>query len=536
MFGSSSTTPNPFYPPTMSPFAKSTAAARVAGLARDGQAKKWAKDNGLDIMTVSWDDCARNQNSSFGPCISDMTLVVDNTWMPVLRVPNFSDPIMSIATDKIVVTVGNEAQVPFGRSLTKISLQEYLANIQKYTTITSSMYAPARDHQALVSTQACFLPIDEAHGKTDFHVGLHNYQSTPGSPAVLLLVCTDTGTSAQVVSGRDSILYCNQHGYKHTFTAQRLSADRANRGVATTGAMTANEEARNYVMIIQIPLVKRATAFGGQSFSSTSGFCAFGASSAGTTAFSCPMSATDSVAFGAIAAKPDVEAAMVGLGKAQGAFPGLPNASSMARDPQYPIRVTIQFYQATSNGVVSPEIIHGLANKMDEVKTNASWWGSLVTPSTLGTPAGPFAPPPTGASGPLPAPAFSFPPPVNPHEGVFCDVCRQDIKTPERFKCLCCPNFDACASCVNSLAFPHPATHPLLRLTKATATYGPRNYVVQNREACRHNVSCSACQRPVVGILYQCTHCPSVRLCEACELLTGHADFAHPMVKVYGFQ
>ncbi|EQC37391.1 hypothetical protein SDRG_04995 [Saprolegnia diclina VS20] len=261
MFGSSSSSSS-FYPPSPA-FGrpKSAAVTRVASMTSDAAARRWANDNGLAIMNVSWEDAARNKNSAYGPCISDMTLVVENTWMPVLRVPNFSDPIMSIPTSKIMVTVGNES--PHNVPLTKISLHEYLDNIHKYTELERSLYAPAHDHQALVSTQACFLPIEEATGKAEFHVGLTNYQARENDPAVLVLVCTDTGTSAQVMTQRSATLFCNNKGSKHTFIAERLSTDRAKRGVATTGAMTEAEEARNYVMIIQIPLEQKPVSLRG---------------------------------------------------------------------------------------------------------------------------------------------------------------------------------------------------------------------------------------------------------------------------------
>ncbi|CAK4100101.1 unnamed protein product [Aphanomyces euteiches] len=210
----------------------------VENLTRDLQAKQWAEERGLDIVNVSWEDCARFQGSCWGPCISDMTLVVKKRWMPVLRVPNFSDPIMSIPSSQIQVSVGNES--PYDAPLTKISLENYLQNISKYTELTNSLFIPDKDNQVVVSTQSCFLPIPPT-GEVDFHV-----------------VATDAGTSAQVVNGdyRGDILYFNDHGTKRTFRAERLSTDRAKRGVDTTEVMTQEEEARNYIMIVQIPLIK----------------------------------------------------------------------------------------------------------------------------------------------------------------------------------------------------------------------------------------------------------------------------------------
>ncbi|OQS04594.1 carboxy terminal motor kinesin, partial [Thraustotheca clavata] len=490
---------------------KSSTVYRVSQMALDQQAKKWARDNGLDIMNVTWEDCARFKNSCWGPCISDMTLVVENTWMPVMRVPNYSDPIMSIPTNKITVTVGNESphtQTP----LTKISLQEYLENIEKYTELENNLYSPIHDNKAVVSTQACFLPIENDSSKVNFHVGLHNYQSTSDSPAVLVLVCTDSGTSAQVVSKRGEILYSNNHGTKHTFVAERLTADRAKRGIVSNDEMTAEEEARNYIMIVQIPLERKLAVFGGLTTPfSGQAFGGFGAQPG--LYMAAPQSAAFS--FGS-AAKPDVEAATISLGDAQGPFPKLSKYSSIRRDAQFPIRVTVQFYQATSNGVVSPEIIQNLASKMDQVKTNATWWGSLVTSTS---PTFPRSSPPN--------------PFYNPHDGVWCDVCRGSITNALRYKCLCCPNFDMCESCCTNNTHGHPKEHPILRLTMPSSAYGPKNYVVQNRAELKHKYNCSTCKQPIVGVLYQCTQCLDVRLCESCELISGHADFQHPLLKLF---
>ncbi|KDO21625.1 hypothetical protein SPRG_12864 [Saprolegnia parasitica CBS 223.65] len=435
---------------------------------------------------------------------------------------------MSIPTSKIMVTVGNES--PHDVPLTKISLQEYLSNIHKYTELERSMYAPAHDHQALVSTQACFLPIEEATGKAEFHVGLTNYQARENDPAVLVLVCTDTGTSAQVMTQRSATLFCNNKGSKHTFVAERLSTDRAKRGVATTGAMTEAEEARNYVMLVQIPLEQKlqpAFSFGGPT---TGGFGGFGASptpgvfgSAPCMAFGatqqCNMAATSfgmpaapSFSFGAaVPSTPNVEAAMVGLSDAKGPFPKLSAFSHVRRNAKYPIRVTVQFYQATSNGVVSAEIIQDLASKMDHVKTNATWWGSLVTPGS---------PPPIFGS--------SI---VHPHAGVNCDMCRSEVITALRYKCAFCADYDVCANCIERADTQHP--HPFLRLTKASPAYGAKTYAVMNRATVSHYVACSSCTANIVGVLYQCTHCPNVRLCEVCEATTGHGDFQHPLIKIF---
>ncbi|KAH9160776.1 hypothetical protein AeNC1_018954, partial [Aphanomyces euteiches] len=285
------------------------------------------------------------------------------------------DPIMSVPSSAIQVSVGNES--PHDVPLTKISLEDYLKNISKYTELNtnSSLFVPQKDDQVVVSTQSCFLPIPTA-GEVDFHVGLFNYQSTPSAPAVLVLVSTDAGTSAQVVEGnrRGDILYFNDRGTKRTFKAERLSTDRAKRGVETTGAMTQEEEARNYIMIVQIPLIKPVRFTAQECFASAPRRMK-SAVAVSKARHRIPNKQMDE--FADIA---NVEPAMVGLGSSHGPFPKLSKHADIKRDPSYPIRVTLQYYQATSNGVVTQSIIDNLARQMEEVKTKATWCGSLVVP------------------------------------------------------------------------------------------------------------------------------------------------------------
>ncbi|KAF0691623.1 Aste57867_17193 [Aphanomyces stellatus] len=515
---------NPFAPPSTAPAFPATASSSiksVANLSTNMQAKQWAKAVGLDIANVAWEDCARTPKSCWGPCISDMTLVVNKTWMSVLRPPNFSDPIMRIPAASIQVRVGNES--PHDVPLTNVSLQHYLEHIAKYTELESSLFAPGVDDQVLVSAQSCFLPIPMT-GHVDFHVGLYNYQSTPSSPAVLVLVSTDAGTSAQVVRGdrQGDILYFNDRGTKRTFNATRLSTDRAARGVTTTGAMTQDEDARNFIMVVQIPLRVVQPRFGGSSFSFGGGGQAFGCSPAAPSYM--PTSSTGFANFAA----PNVEPAMVGLGSAVGPFPKLSQHAKIERDTAYPIRVTLQFYQATTNGVVSEAIIQHLAAQMAAVKTHATWTGSLVQPQ-------PSWSCPTSSSGPfVPTVAAAASTASSPHKAFYCNQCSQLITGRIRYKCLVCPDFDLCETC-EGVESTHPTHHPFLRLKHAH--YGNKNYVTLNRqELTHHGVHCCECNQPIVGILYQCTLCPTVRLCESCELVAGHADFTHPLLKIFRSQ
>jgi hypothetical protein len=50
------------------------------------------------------------------------------------------------------------------------------------------------------------------------------------------------------------------------------------------------------------------------------------------------------------------------------------------RDERFPVRVTIQFYKATSNGVVSESDLDAIATSIGSVYEHADYVGSLVVP------------------------------------------------------------------------------------------------------------------------------------------------------------
>jgi hypothetical protein len=81
----------------------------------------------------------------------------------------------------------------------------------------------------------------------------------------------------------------------------------------------------------------------------------------------------------------DVENAVIGHGKIQGPFTEIDDLS-IERDERYPIRVTVQFYKATSNGVVSSGDMEEIASQINKVYDKADYVGSLVTEGDTGRP------------------------------------------------------------------------------------------------------------------------------------------------------
>lgn len=74
-----------------------------------------------------------------------------------------------------------------------------------------------------------------------------------------------------------------------------------------------------------------------------------------------------------------VEAAVVGHGELEGPYREI-GGSRLVRDDRFPIRVTVQFYKATDNGIASAEDIRQIAEQIERVYEDADYVGSLVVP------------------------------------------------------------------------------------------------------------------------------------------------------------
>ncbi|CAA9317525.1 FIG00564435: hypothetical protein [uncultured Leptolyngbya sp.] len=59
----------------------------------------------------------------------------------------------------------------------------------------------------------------------------------------------------------------------------------------------------------------------------------------------------------------------------------------MERDTRFPIRATVQFYKATSNGIVSKPDIQAIQQQIARVYADADYVGSLVTEAETDRPA-----------------------------------------------------------------------------------------------------------------------------------------------------
>lgn len=351
---------------------------RTSNMVWDDHAVRLADRYGLDLVNLTWEDTGRYYDSAVGPNISDMTIQVQHfdpetgqyvlSLMPVIRFPNFEDLTTDISPDDFYLLVGNEQ----GRELHRVSLTEYLESIREYLSEPWSWAGrddsllARRDSHVLVSAQAAFLPVPK-DGEATFNPVLFNYQSYEGDPAVLAIVATREGTSATVIDNtRDAFpagwswgqrLFFNQDGQRASFTGERLS-DFVKRTTPSDllSPNAAGESGLNLVLLIQVPLRQRYP---------------MRASYFGTAMDEAAAPGADSQA------RSDIEQAAIGHGEVEGPFTEI-DGLAIERDPDFPIRVTVQFYKATSNGVVTAEDMQAIADQIARVYDEGDYVGSLV--------------------------------------------------------------------------------------------------------------------------------------------------------------
>jgi hypothetical protein len=357
---------------------------QTAAMVSDEAAQKLAAAHGLNILNVTWEDTGRFKGSAVGPNISDMTIQVqimdprDEKFrlacMPVIRFPNFEDKSADLAPDKFQLLVGNEK----GGELKRVTLREFLSDLRKYLTAPDSWKGERvsmlaeRDTHVLVSAQACFLPIPK-QGIATFNPVLFNYQSIEGDPAVLTILATREGTSVTVIDNkRDAFqagatwgqrLFFNKKGERASLTGQRLSDFKAPQGGGGEAPEANEQSGLNMVLLIQVPLKQKRPR---ETFAPAPGGVQF-------------VLENDKLS------KPDVEQAVIGHGKVEGPYTEIAGLE-VARDARYPVRVTVQFYLATSNGVVGEKEMAEIAAQIDKVYKHADYVGSLVVEGHTGRP------------------------------------------------------------------------------------------------------------------------------------------------------
>lgn len=355
---------------------------RTANMVGNPEVRALASKYGLDVLNVTWEDTGRYKGSCVGPNISDMTLQVQTedskgqyqlTCLPVIRFPNFSDKTADIDPDKFFLLVGNER----GQTLRKITLTQFLSDPKAYMSHPETFKGDhtnllaGRDTHVLASAQACFLPVPE-HGKCEFNPVLFNYISYEGDPGVLSILVTREGTSMTIIDNkRDGFdagmswgqrLFFNQDGERASLTGERKSDFVASQG-SDSSVRVADQSGLNMVLLIQVPLKQKHPMLRG---AMTAEDCCAGA----------PANELS---------RRGMEEAVIGHGKVEGPFTEVDNLA-IERDDRFPVRVTVQFYQATSDGRITAENMASLAGQLNKVYSNGDYVGSLVTGGETGRP------------------------------------------------------------------------------------------------------------------------------------------------------
>ncbi len=378
--------------------------AKVTHMVSDQDLVSRVRRRQLALVNVSYEDTGRKQGSALGPNISDLTLQVrrrdpsgrfESSIMPVIRPPNFVDRTGDVPSDRFFVRVGNER----GQNLTSIPLTDVLKNLKGFAARPDSILGDGnvlagRDSHFLVSAQAVFLPIPKS-GKAQFNPVLFNYQSAPGSPAVLTILVTRQGTSMQVIenkaeeataAGWGQELYFDNKGQRAAFTAERKT-DVAERIAAQGGPKneddrSALQKGADVLFLVQVPLKHAQLGRLGGALPS-GGAGGMPPSAPATQAAPSPMKPSAKKSASAESAndadKSDVEQAVLGHGPNVGPF-NEGHRLLIERDPKFPIRITVQFYKATSNGAVSDIDLDSISRSIGSVYEHADAVGSLVMP------------------------------------------------------------------------------------------------------------------------------------------------------------
>src|SRR5262245_20474558 len=374
---------------------------KVANMVDDEHAYTLANAFKLNLLNVLWEDTGRWEGSSVGPNISDVTIEVEgyhkgkehHTYlMPVMRYENFTDKTADIKIEKILVPVGNQTE---NGKLKLVTLKELLENPEQYMSshdkgkIKSSTLLAKRDTHVLVSAQHAFLPVPKK-GQAKFWPVIFNYQSTKKNPAVLAILVTRQGTSMTIIDNdRDTVtggdswgqrLYFNQNGEKAPLIAERLTDVKAN-GVTANGEDAQNLGAdANVLMLIQVPLKFKEPPR--RMYAPTKMLEASAPMDSGGGGGYDAKAAPKAEAQGRAAERSDMDTAVLGHGPSEGPFTELDNLT-IQRDARFPVRVTLQFYQATSNGVMSKDNVKAMAAQIKRVYGKGDYVGSLVVPSEL---------------------------------------------------------------------------------------------------------------------------------------------------------
>lgn len=210
-----------------------------------------------------------------------------------------------------------------------------------------------RDSVVLTSTQCCVIPVEKGK-KTEFTLQLFNYQSYDENPAVLVILVSKNGTSAQIIEKSNQKLYFNDKGTSRYFDVERLQDARERRGESKTRVSSFNEmkheeKLENVIMMIQVPLVVKTNPVRQEGLS----VCNFRTRGTG------------------------MDMGQIGLGSSAGSFVGI-KGIELVHDNRFPIRCTYQYYRVTDENFIGESDITDIATQFSQVSSVSLASGSLV--------------------------------------------------------------------------------------------------------------------------------------------------------------
>lgn len=331
----------------------------VANLVNNTNTTSLLNSNGLVANLVAWEDTARSKDSCWGPNISDMTLTVGQTRMPIIRKPNHADVTSDTPIEAFSLFDGERV----------VSLKEYLQKIPNKSSFLNLLHD--RDSVILTSSQCCVLPV-HSDANTEFAVQLYNYQSSLDNPAVMTVLVSRDGVSTQVVTKSNEKLYFNDHGKSRSFYVNRLEKARTLAGhskarVDSFQEMSQEEQMDNTLMVFQIPLKQKPR------MSTRGGSVPY---SYGIMLDGFKQPANECCRSSAPRQTKGMDMGQLGLGSTNGVFPAL-DGTFYERDDRFPIRCTIQYYRVTDQDYITEKDVLDIASQLSKpFKGRVS--GSLV--------------------------------------------------------------------------------------------------------------------------------------------------------------
>ena len=230
----------------------------------------------LTLESLFWNKYNKLRVKSWGGCVTDQTVLINNTRMPIIRKPNYSDSTWDVSLDSIPITIGNQTGADQYSQPQTVSLRQYLTNFSEYIsssgkgisdtkTDDDSKELPSKstanllassDTTVIMNTSCTLLPGNISTGNIEFSLGTFNWKTSLKNPACLYIISTYSGTSSVIVEGNFQKIFYNNHGKKSLFS------------LPTQAGLDKNE----CITIVQVPLKQKSRKQIEQEQASSSGW------------------------------------------------------------------------------------------------------------------------------------------------------------------------------------------------------------------------------------------------------------------------